>query len=426
MRAHPSALLLVSLMASPAFAQRICVVPFTGPGGPPIRNQVIAGVCERADCVAPPKATSGNKPDWKKAKKEAVLYFVTGTVAKKGKATNLTLQVLAKAGKPKWSKVYPVEGGELSAATLSTALTGLKAALGGPAEKAPEPEPVPSKPAQPVAQPEPLPQPVRAAEPAPATAAPPAERTSDKDERRQHFVAIELGADLLLRSFGYKDLTSSNLRSYDSFFALPAAHLELFPLALSSRGIVAGLGLEGGISLATWLKSGRKNTTDAFPTSTMRIDAGLVWRIMPLSSIDLAFYPIVGIRLHSFTVGAMPDGTRLEGLPGLNYFGLRGGLGVDVPLLDKRVVIFARFVVIPVFRSGEIMSSAYFSGGGSNFGLEGNAGVGIRIVNHLYVRLAFDFTRYSLTLKSSPTDTYAASGATDQYLGGTASLRFEY
>ncbi len=437
MRALPQVLVLVSsvLIASPALAQRICVVPFTGPGGPPVRNQIIATVCDSADCVAPAKATTANKPDWKKAKRESIAYFVTGAVAKKGKATNLTLQVMLKPGKPKFSKVYPVENGELSAKNLANATAALKDAFGvvdSEGTKTPEVErtPPPKRESEPVAtrEPErakPTPEPVKnddTLRDTPDTEVPLVEK---KKERRQYFIAAELGADIASRSYSYVNATTSNLRKYDTFFAMPTARVEFFPLALATNGVLGGLGLEGQISLATWLKSARANTTEAFPTTTMRIDAGLLWRIMPSSSMDLAIYPIVGIRLHSFNVNAAADGTRLDGLPNLNYFGLRAGLGIDVPLANNAVVIFARFTVIPVFASGEVISAAYFKTG-SNLGLDGKAGVGIRIVNHLQVRLAFDFTRYGMTFTTTPSDTYIASGAVDQYLGGTASLRFEY
>ncbi|MBM4777919.1 MAG: hypothetical protein GQE15_09470 [Archangiaceae bacterium] len=96
------ALLWVALLAAaPAFAQRIGVVPFSGPNAATVRNQLVTAICDTADCVNTGKVTTGNKPDWKKAKKEALQFFVTGTVAKKGKASSLTLEVLSKPGPAK-------------------------------------------------------------------------------------------------------------------------------------------------------------------------------------------------------------------------------------------------------------------------------------------------------------------------------------
>ncbi len=426
------------LLAAPAWAQTtIVVVPFTGPSGPPVRNQIIAEICgANAECVEPGKATSRNKPDWKKAKKEAVAYFVTGATSKKGKKTTLKLEVMFKPGKPKFSKVYPVDGGELSRKTLAAASASLKAALGlnqatAPiAAPVPEPEPVPAP--KPVETTPPKPEPaLEASRPGSTLQGEPVEPEVteaavpvNKPARRQYFFSVDLGADFLLRSFDYTNRTTSNLRKYDAFLALPTGKIELFPLA-GAGGIISGLGIEGGVSLATWLKSTRAGDTDGYPTSTMRIDAGLLWRIMPSSTSDLAFYPIVGIRLHNFTVGEF-NGARLSGLPNLSYFGVRAGLGIDLPVANKLLVFFARVVAIPVFSSGEIVSAAFFNGGGSNFGIEGNVGVGVRIVSHLYLRASFDYTRYTLSFKTTPSDTYVASGAVDQYVGGTATIRFEY
>jgi hypothetical protein len=425
------------LFAVPAAsAERICVVPFTGPGGPSVRNQLISTLCDAADCVAPAKAVTANKPDWKKAKQQSISYFVTGFIAKKGKASTLTLQVLQKSGgKPRFAKSFALENGELSTHTVAAATSALRDAFaaqtGDPAPDkppaaertstpAPKPvEPVASKPPEGAAEPA---KPAEETHPTGTSEGPPAE---PPPTRRQPFIAAELGASPLSRSYSYVAATTSNLRKYDVFTTAAMARIELYPLALTSTGLIGGLGVEGQFSIATWIKSAVNNSPGSYPTAMMKLDAGLLWKIRPSSTFDLAFYPIVGIRLHRFTVNAAADGSRLDGLPNLNYFGVRAGLGIDVPLANNLLVIFARVVAIPVFSSGEVISAAYFKAG-SNFGLEGNAGLGIRIVTHVSVRLAFDFTRYSLTFKTDSTDVHIAAGAVDQYLGGTASVRFEY
>jgi hypothetical protein len=96
-----------------------------------------------------------------------------------------------------------------------------------------------------------------------------------------------------------------------------------------------------------------------------------------------------------------------------------------VGVADDFIFLFGRFQAIPVFSSGEIISSAFFPRG-SNFGLDGSAGIGIAFLKMLQLRLAFDFTRYGMTFTTEPTDAFVAQGATDQYLGGTATLRFTY
>ncbi|MDP3505445.1 MAG: hypothetical protein Q8S33_34210 [Myxococcales bacterium] len=425
------ALLWVALLASaPALAQRIGVVPFGGPNGAVVRNQLISAVCDTADCVNTAKVTTGNKPDWKKAKKEALQFFVTGTIVKKGKAQTLTLEVLSKPGAPKLKKTFPVAADGLAARTLQSAIDALKGAFGS--AQAPDPAPVEPTPAvkttpteltkpggtepgrveptktDPV--PESEPEPAR-----PSTAA-----------RRIPFIAVEAGVDLLNRSFSYVQPVT-NLRRYGiPIFPLAMAKVEFYPLALSRQDLLGGLGLEASFSFAPWLRSRRESTMeDLYPTSTMRIDAGLALRIMPVKSLNFSLIPLLGIRSHSFTVAPNAMGTRLDLLPNLSYLGLKAGLGFEVGLADDFFFLFGRFAVIPVFNSGEIISAAFFPNG-SNLGLDGSLGVGIALIKNLQLRAAFDFNRYGLTFRTEPTDAFVAQGAVDQYVGGTVSLRFQY
>ncbi|MER2562663.1 MAG: hypothetical protein ABTQ32_18195 [Myxococcaceae bacterium] len=427
------ALLCVALVAAaPAFAQRIGVVPFSGPNATAVRNQLVTAICDTADCVNTAKVTTGNKPDWKKAKKEALQFFVTGAIAKKGKASSLTLEVLSKPGAPKMKKAFPLDADGLSAKNLQLAIDALKGAFAGAAT--PEPAPVDTTPAVTTtptktdstkssggttATTTPPPPPPETREPEPE----PAPTTT---ARRIPFIAIEGGVDLLNRSFSYVQPVT-NLRKYNlPIFPLAHAKLEFYPLALGRQDILGGIGLEGGFSFAPWLRSRRESVMDdVYPTSTMRIDAGLAWRIMPVKTLNLSLIPIVGIRYHSFTVAPNSSGARLDLLPNLGYVGLRAGAGFEVGLVNDLIFLFGRFTVVPVFSSGEIISSAFFPNG-SNFGLDGNVGFGVGILKMLQLRAAFDFTRYGLTFKTEPTDAFVAQGAVDQYVGGTVSLRFQY
>jgi hypothetical protein len=423
------------LMAAPAAAQRIGIVPFSGPNGAAVRNQLVAAICDTADCVASAKVTAGNKPDWKKAKKEALQFFVLGTVVKKGKASSLTLEVLSKPGAAKLKKTFPLAADGLAAKTLQQAIDALKGAFAGA-----EPAPPPPDATPPVPTGKPSPEPTkttttsaRPAETEPVKPTPPPPPpdvdpppTTEKAERRIPFVAVEAGASLYNRSFSYVQPVT-NLRRYAlPAFPLLAAKAELYPLALSRQDLLGGLGLEAGFSFAPWLRSRRESATDdVYPTSTMRIDAGLAWRLMPVRSLNLSLIPLVGIRYHSFTVAPNAMGARLDLLPNLGYFGLRAGAGFEVGLARDLIFLFGRFTVVPVFSSGEIISSAFFPNG-SNFGIDGQAGVGVAFMKMLQLRATFDFTRYGLSFRTEPTDAFVAQGAVDQYVGGTVTLRFQY
>lgn len=426
---------LVALISSGAFAQRISIPNFAGPGAGTVRNQLVGAVCDTADCVAATKTTTGNKPDWKKAKKESVLFFVTGTVTKRGKALSLDLQVLNKAGPAKAKKTFPLDkNGTLAAKNLQQAMDLLSGAFASGKTTEPEPEPEPVKPTEttppvkttktttpppdtgkkPVATTTPEPtEPVGTTPPVPAK------------KSRHKFLVIDAGADITTRNFVYQQVATPNLRRYGlPPTGQPTLGLQFFPFALMGDGALSGLGVDASFGFAPWIQSRLISSGDAYPTSTMRLDVGLRFDIMPLSTFALAITPYVGFRTHSFTVGAS-NGNRIDGLPNVSYTGLRAGLMLDVPVIADRLSIFGRFLVIPTFSSGEIISSAFFPNG-STFGIEADAGLGVWILPMLQVRASFEFINYALTFKTNTGDPYVAAGATDTWLGGNAALRLAF
>ena len=75
------------------------------------------------------------------------------------------------------------------------------------------------------------------------------------------------------------------------------------------------------------------------------------FNLAPIKSFALTISPYLGIRTQSFTVNALTDGRRIDGLPNIAFVGLRAGLAVDVPIIPKRLNVFGRFGIIPVFSS---------------------------------------------------------------------------
>lgn len=435
-----AAVLAVVFSASTALAQRVTVADFSGPGAAAVRNQLVGAVCDTADCVATGKTTTKGKPDWKKARKESVKFFIAGTVVKKGKHLSLDLQVLAKAGAPKARKRFPLEkNGTLAPKNLQGAMDLLVFAFGKD-EAAPAPEPA-TPPLEPARPPPPAPKPggtaAKSPSPPPATksVAPVEDPTvgrrdepppPSKPRAGAPFLVIDLGADVLNRRLTYSQVATANLRSYDlALFAQPAVSVQFYPLALGRDDALAGLGVEVGLGLAPWLQSRLASSPEAFPTSTLRVDGGLRFRLVPSQAFKLALVPYVGVRSQSFTVGALSDGRRLDGLPNLALLGLRAGLGVEVPVIGETLVLFGRFGVIPVFGAGEILSAAFFPNG-SAFGLEANGGLGVGLTSFLQLRASFEFASYGLTFRTQATDPYVAAGATDRYLGGNASVRLQF
>ncbi|MFT3706864.1 MAG: hypothetical protein QM817_04275 [Archangium sp.] len=429
--------LLVVLVASQAFAQRVSFPNFAGPGAATVRNQLVGAVCDNADCVAATKTTTGNKPDWKKAKKESVAFFVTGTVVKKGKNLSLNLQVLNKAGPPRASKTFALDkSGQLPAKTLQQAID-LMSGVFGSAKKEPPPDntpppdtakPPPDNTPPPVKKdppPDDTPPPVKRADRAPPPPdADPGVAVPPVRKKKKKFLWLDVGADVTTRRLVYNQVATPNLRRYDlPPIGQPTLGVKFFPLALMRSDILAGLGLDLGFAFAPWIQSRLINAGDPYPTSTIRFDGGIRFDIVPSDSFPLAITPYVGVRYHSFTIGQAANGTRIDGLPNVSYVGLRAGLGVDVPI--GPVSIFGRFLVIPVFSSGEIISSAFFPNG-STFGIEADGGLGVRILDFLQVRASFEFINYGLTFRTMTGDAYVAAGATDTWIGGNASVRLAF
>lgn len=422
------------VLSAPALAQRIAVPSFTGPGAANVRNQLVTAVCDTADCVTATKVVTGGKPDWKKAKKESVLYFVTGNVSKRGKNLTLDLAVLNKAGPPVAKKSFPLEkAGTLSAKNLQAAIDVMRSAFGA----APAPEPTPTPP--PPDRTAPPPPPTKTSPPPPPTKTEPVKPEPEKEvpppeeppvakprgKKKPMLLAVELGSDVLNRRLDYTQASTPNLRRYDlPLFPLPGAKVEFYPLALMRDDLLAGLGVELNFAIAPFLKSRRQSSPDAYPTTAMRIDGGFRFRLAPFS-YPIAFTPYLGIRVQSFSVGALPSGERLDGLPNISFVGLRAGLALDIPIVENLLFVFGRFGVLPVFSSGEIISAAFFPNG-SAFGLEGAGGVAVQLLPFMQLRASFEYTQYGMSFKTNATDTYVAEGATDRYLGGNAAVRLQF
>jgi hypothetical protein len=435
------------LFAPHAFAQKIAIVTFTGPGANAVRNQVVAELCDRAECVAQTKVTSNGKVDWKKVKKEKVKFVLEGKVVARGKKKSAELLVLAKAGAGK-KKVWGLEDGALSDRTLTTAGEVLGGMLGLPAKEPPEEkkQPTEEKPAPEEPKPQkeekaeaakPAPEEKRppkedkqlvAPAPVPKPEEPPKEEPVTSKRFKRPVIAVEVGLDVSSKGFSYANVTTPNLRSYRAPFIIgPNLKAELYPLALVQDGMIAGLGAEVGFFVAVGLKSRRNGTDVTYPTSISRLDLAVKFQIRPSSKSDAHVAPFIGYRAHSFSVAPGSDMTVLDGLPSISYSALKFGIGGELPFGDTGLLVFGKFAVLPVLSAPEILGPKYFATG-SVLGVDGGLGLGFRLpfLPLLQLRLSFDFARYGLSFRSAATDMYVADGAVDQYLGGNFAVRFTY
>lgn len=449
-------LLGVALLLAPAaFAEKISIAPFKGPGASTVRDQLANNLCSSNACVDPKKVTKGGKPDFAKGKKEKVDYFVTGTVKAKGAKKTLDLQVVTKPGAAKLKKSFTYTGNSLPDKTLDQALGALTKAM-GLEEKKEEEAPPPPKKEEPKEEPKKEEEETKKEEEAPPEEPPKrGKRVKDpeqpppppKEEDRKvetppdedapaprkpvkdPFVAIEVGVDLFSRNFSYNAPETNNLRSYSAgLIVAPTIRAEFYPLALFMKGFLTGIGVDGSFAYAVGLKSRRSGTDVTWPTTLQHFDFSLRFRIRPIESLDAAIIPFVGYANRSFSVGTGTDGSTLDGLPNVSYTSIRPGIAGELPFSDSGFLIFAKFAVHIVLSSGQIISPAAdgFFKRGSNFGIEGQLGAGYRIFGPLSIRLAFDFIRYGLGFQPDPMDTYRAGGAVDTYLGGNLGVRLTF
>lgn len=455
MRNFFSALLLA--LAAPALAQqKISVVPFEGPGAATARNQIVAALCDQAECVPQAKVSARGKPDWKKAKKLGVKFFVDGKLTKKGKKATLELQVFSKPGKPKFKKAWPLKGPELSATQLSQAIAVLSKAMGleppaakeEEAEEKPKKEEAEEKPKQEEEE-KPKKEEAKQEEDKPRKE-PRKDEAEDRDERRDErtdeereekrdeelppvpsdkpkhtIVAGDLGLEFAGKYFSYTQTLSDPLRSYNAPLTVaPSFHLEFYPLALFTQGLFAGLGIDGGAAFVAGLRSRLPDDPVAYPTSIVRVDLGARYRIRPFAGSDAAIVPQVGYRLQTFKVGAAPDGSTINGLPGISYSALKLGVGGEIPIGD-RLTFAATFLAMPLLGAGEIISAAWFPRGGG-FGFEISAAMTLKLIGPLHLKVQGNFTRYGLSFQYQDTDTYRATGAVDLYPGGFVGVRLAF
>ena len=272
----------ILLAAAESSAQRISLPDFSGRGAGAVHTQLVNQLCEGADCVAATKVTMGGKPDMKKAKRELLQFFITGTVSKarKGKGNQVEITVVSvKSGGTKAKRAFPLDkNGTLAARNLDAAVELVRGAIGtagfGPqpaqepeAEAETEPEPS-STPAPSHGRPTSS-EPSESSEPAePSTAereseaAPSRASPGRKSSTKPTVFAVELSSDIVNRKLSYANLTTGNLRQYDlTVYPLPTLKLEFYPLALGRTDILSGLGLEAAFGIAPFLKS-RRQTDD--------------------------------------------------------------------------------------------------------------------------------------------------------------------
>ncbi len=416
-----------------------------------LSTQLAMELCGTYDCVLRAKVFTGPKPDFQKAKKLRVKGILTGAVSRKHGGRVVSLALLTKPGRPAQRWRFPLTAqGTLAPDSLSQLTNDLEAHLGGaplhagaPAAALPVPEPAPP----PLAEPAPLPGERPAAPPAPAPAPPPPEPPvvsaepapaapvaesrgvsrepgdatppPSKKEMGQWLVAVEVGYYGTKRELSYEGVTTgttSTLRTYSvDVISSPRLHLELFPFSQADNAF-AGLGLFGDYSFSVGLKT---NIGTDVPTSFTRGQAGLAMRIYPSSSSRFAIVPAVSWQLLQFNVNP-----AIAGLPGANLRGVKGALNVEVPVGSGFALLLGGGYVKWV-GAKDLIEGGFFPGG-TAYAIEAEGGFSLALFGPISLRMLFEYSSTKYSLNPDLTNTYSATSAKDEYIGGRAMLRGQY
>lgn len=432
-----------SLLASSALAAKptLTIAPF--PGANAARSQLVDALCSELTCAPQGPLMRRGRPDWRKVRAKKVQFVLTGRKAKVRRKAVVVLELLKAPGSPRFRKRFPLDArGRLSARTLAAARSELLETLGVAPEPEQEDEPAPTEspraeapvteePAEAPARevpPEPAPPPSAvASEPASEPAEPSGEPAHVETRRRagrEHVLALEAGPEFTSRRLAYTQGHTANLLWYHAdLIVLARVRAEFFPLA-ASEGLASGLGLEASYAHAVGLKS-QLNDGPLLPTHHNRLDLAAKLEATVVEALGLTLVPAVGFRHTTFRVAPAPDGTVLDGLPAVSYAALVLGLAAELRFSDGRFVTFGRAAYLPVLSSGEIISASYFPKGWAT-GLEGELGVGLRLLPRWHARLTGYLTRYGLTFRPAPDARYSAPGVVDQYLGMNFAVRHSF
>lgn len=404
-----------------------------GDKGAVVSKQLAAELCSAYECVPRAKVFTGPKPNFARAKALGVRGILMGTVSKKGGARTVSLALFTRPSRPAITWKFPLNSkGRLTQGSLDRLMGDLQARYSqipprtdrGVAAPPPAPAPAP-QPAPPASVPPPAFQP---SEP-PPSAPPPVEQAAEpapspaevsRREARQWLLAVELGYQGTRRDLSYEGTGSgaNDLLAYRvSLVSSPRLHLELFPLASSTQGALAGLGLFGDYAFSVGLETQNGSGTKQ-PSSYSRIQAGATWRIYPSATSRLALVPAVSYQRMRFTV----DG-GIPGLPNMVLTGIKGSLGFELPVGGGFTVLAGGGYVH--WMSAKDLVEDFFRSG-SAYALEAEAGVSLAFTKAISLRVLGEYSLTKYSLSDPSTSTYVATGARDEYISARAMLRWQY
>ena len=415
-----------------------------------VRRQLLVQLCGPYECVAPTKLTTESRPDPAKLARAGVAGYLGGAVTGEPGARRLVLTLTTPAStahKPARTWHYHLApDGSLKSPNLERFSIELDEALQAgeahppPAPVAPPQAPTPAPPSAKAPPPPPPPPPAPApAAPAPAAAAPapkPAPAPAAASEKPAAEMPLRFAAEgglwVTNRKLSYSGATTppgaTGLRTFDgSSIFVPLLRLEVYPGALAgAKPLWAGLGLyfDYGHSVGLKVEPPSGSTEGSHDASLSVLDAGLLWRLRPVSGSRFTVAPAVGYRALQQVTSAK-NGVTIGGLPDTNLSGYEVRVDLDAPL-SGHVSLQAGGGYTFWTSAKDLVGDGFF-GKGSARGLEVEGGAAFRLTRVLTIRALVEYQSTSYSSLADPAPSLgSAAGATDAYLGARAMLRGEF
>jgi hypothetical protein len=462
----PRCAALAALLAVAGAAQAaplVALAPVHGDAPPALTRQLQWEVCDAFDCESWPRVATRGAPDLAKARKLGVAGVLTGRVEARGKHRVVALSLrTTRAGAAPLRWRFRLDGeGRVDARAMRALVADVEARLGAarpraapegaaparairaaepsPPPRAPPPAPaipVDAAPPAPPARIEPQPPPPRIEAPPPRSAPAavplppppvPRRRAAPRDASAAAWLAADVGLLALRRELRFEgvSLGAALLREHRARAIFgPELRLELFPAA-PFGGNLAGLGAFARYGRSVGLETAA-GAGDVRGTELSRLAIGALWRAPPLTRFRIVFAPSVAYRSLDVTVAP-----RIPGLPDATLSGVRGGVDVQLHLVE-RVALFAGggYVRWTTARDligapGPLPGTAAFFPGGAAFALEAEGGVAVTLRGRTSLRVAGEYSATRYRLDRDPSGLYGARGARDTYAGATLLLRAE-
>jgi len=406
-----------------------------------VRRQILVQLCGPYACVAPTNLTTESRPDPAKLARAGVAGYLGGAVTGEPGARRLVLNLTTPSStghKPTrtWH-IHLAPDGSLRPQALehfSVELDEVLQAAGAhppPAPAAPPQAPPPVPP--PAAKaPSPPPPPPPAPTPPPAPAPKPAAAPEKPAGERPLRFAMEGGLWVTNRKLSYSGASAppgtTALRAFDaSAILVPLLRLELYPGALAgAKPLWAGIGLylDYGHSVGLKVQPPAGSTEGSHDASLSVLDAGLLWRLRPISGSRFTVAPAFGYRSLQQVTSAK-NGVKIDGLPDTNLSGFELRVDLDAPV--SGLVSLQAGGGYTFWTSAKDMVGDGFFGQGSARGFEVEGGASFHLTGVLSIRALVEYQATSYSSLADPAPGLGtANGATDAYLGARAMLRGEF